>query len=272
MTTTDIIDVVQAVVRDELRGFKTAELGVVTNLYPHESSGDKNNYECDVRLRNSGLELKRLPVATSRIGAVAIPNVDDLVLVQFLNGDVHAGVVTARLYNDQDRAPEAKAQELVYVSPDPPESGKRRASFELPNDNKLVVDDEKLVLEMGRTTLTINHSGETVLDSGSQNITLTDESGGNSLTIEVSGGQVTLKGQAKVVVEAPQIELVEGASHPVVFGDQLLTYLNQLGSIYQSHVHPGEMALGVFPVTPAPPVPPFPPATPSLLSMKVKTG
>ena len=76
----------------------------------------------------------------------------------------------------------------------------------------------------------------------------------------------------KAVVEAPQIELVENSSHPLVFGDQLLQYLNQVVSMYQSHMHPGEMALGVFPVTPMPPVPPLPPPTPALLSMKVKTG
>jgi hypothetical protein len=42
--------------------------------------------------------------------------------------------------------------------------------------------------------------------------------------------------------------------------------------MFNTHLHPGELAAGVLPVTPAPPVPPFPPATPSLLSMKVKTG
>jgi hypothetical protein len=79
----DLVGLVQAIVRDQLCGFRTAELGIVTQVYSHESGGDKNNYECDVRLRDSGLELKRAPVATQRIGAVAIPNVDDLVLVQF---------------------------------------------------------------------------------------------------------------------------------------------------------------------------------------------
>jgi hypothetical protein len=41
---------------------------------------------------------------------------------------------------------------------------------------------------------------------------------------------------------------------------------------YQTHMHPGELALGVFPVTPAPPVPPMSPATPDLLSTRVKTN
>ena len=110
------------------------------------------------------------------------------------------------------------------------------------------------------------------LDDGSQTISVSDSGGSNLLKIEVQPGKITIKGATKAVVEAPQIELVENASHPVVFGDQLLQYLHQLVQLYQTHVHPGELALGVFPVTPMTPVPPLPPATPSLLSTKVKAG
>lgn len=110
------------------------------------------------------------------------------------------------------------------------------------------------------------------LDDDQQTIAVSDNNGNNIITIETQQGKVTVKGNLKVVVEAPQIELVENASHPVVFGDQLLQYLNQVVQLYQSHTHPGELALGVLPVTPAPPVPPFPPATPSLLSTRVKAN
>jgi hypothetical protein len=268
----DAITLIQAVIRDQLQSFKTAELGVVTKLYAHESSSDQNNYQCDVKLRNSGLELKRVSVATSRIGSAAIPNKDDLVLVQYLDGDIHSAVITGRLYNDADRPPEAKPHEFVYVSPDRAEQGVRRIYLEFPNGNKLLLDDDKLLLEMGKVKLTVNHDGEVELNSNDQTITLTDQSGNNLVKINVQQGQVKVQGQTKVTVEAPQIELVENATHPLVFGDQLLQYLNQLVQLYQSHIHPGEMALGVFPVTPAPPVPPFPPATPDLLSLKVKTG
>lgn len=110
------------------------------------------------------------------------------------------------------------------------------------------------------------------LDDGGQTITLSDENGKNMITIKVQQGQITIQSAVKAVVEAPQIELVEHATHPVVFGDQLLQYLNQFVAMFNSHMHPGELALGVFPVTPAPPVPPLTPATPMLLSKKVKTG
>jgi len=109
-------------------------------------------------------------------------------------------------------------------------------------------------------------------DDSSQTISLSDAKGKNVLEIRVQQGKITVKGATKAIVEAPQIELVENATHPVVFGDQLLQYLNQIVQLYQSHLHPGQLALGIFPVTPAPPVPPFPPATPALLSSRVKTG
>lgn len=110
------------------------------------------------------------------------------------------------------------------------------------------------------------------LNDSEQVITVSDQDGSNVVTIEVQQGKITVKGAIKAVVEAPQIELVENATHPVVFGDNLLNYLNQIVQTYATHVHPGELAAGFIPVTPAPPVPPLPPALPSLLSTKVKTG
>jgi hypothetical protein len=110
------------------------------------------------------------------------------------------------------------------------------------------------------------------LDDSAQTVTLSDANGSNLITIKVQESQVRIQAAAKVIVEAPQIELVDGASHPLVFGDDLLQYLNQLVSLFNAHVHPGELAAAILPVVPTPPVPPFPPATPALLSLKVKTG
>jgi hypothetical protein len=108
-----------------------------------------------------------------------------------------------------------------------------------------------------------------VFDDSSQTVTLGDANGNNVLTIQVQSGQLEIKSANKTVSEAQQIFHGENASHPHVFGDQLLTYLNQLVNLFNSHMHPGELALGFMPVTPTPPVPPFTPADPSLLSQKV---
>ncbi len=109
------------------------------------------------------------------------------------------------------------------------------------------------------------------MDDGSKVITLSDKNGNNILTIDAQGGKIMIKGNTKVVVEAPQIELVENSSHPVVFGDELMNFLNQFVQTFNTHLHPGEMA-GTIPVVPALPVPPASPPTPSLNSTKVKTG
>ncbi|GGX79764.1 hypothetical protein GCM10007160_03960 [Litchfieldella qijiaojingensis] len=109
-------------------------------------------------------------------------------------------------------------------------------------------------------------------DDDGQTISVSDSDGSNILKIEVRGGQVLLKGASKVVVEAPQIELVENATHPVVFGDQLMSYLTQLVTMLQTHTHPGQLAAGIFPVTPMVPTPTFPTPSSSLISRKVKAG
>jgi uncharacterized protein involved in type VI secretion and phage assembly len=111
-----------------------------------------------------------------------------------------------------------------------------------------------------------------VLNDSDKTIAISDSNGSNLLHIEVNSGLITLQAATKVVVDAPQIELVKDAPHALVFGDDLLTYLNQLVTIFNAHVHPGELAVGVLPVTPMTPVAPFPEATPQLLSVQVKTG
>jgi hypothetical protein len=109
------------------------------------------------------------------------------------------------------------------------------------------------------------------LDDDNETIVVSDCKGRNKITITSRDGKIEVKADTKVVVQAPQIELVDGAPHPLVFGDDLLSYLNQLVIAFNAHTHPGETVLGI-PVTPAPPVAPQTPPTPALLSRKVKTG
>ncbi|MGB3344296.1 MAG: phage baseplate assembly protein V [Aequorivita sp.] len=106
----------------------------------------------------------------------------------------------------------------------------------------------------------------------SEVLTISDVDGSNIMTLDVQSGKIRIQANLKVVVEAPRIELVENATHPLVFGDDLLQYLNQMVQTFNTHMHPGELAAGTLPVTPMIPVPPMPPATPSLLSTKVTTG
>lgn len=137
---------------------------------------------------------------------------------------------------------------------------------QLPEDNRGAPTRQPLKIIRSETGLMVS------MDDANQTIDVSDDTGKNLLKIEVNAGQVLVKGLFKVVVEAPQIELVQNATHPVVFGDQLLSYLTQLVTLLQTHTHPGQMAAGIFPVTPMIPVPTFPQPTPSLISQKVRSG
>lgn len=110
-----------------------------------------------------------------------------------------------------------------------------------------------------------------VLDDQAQTMTLSDAAGLNKVEISALTGIITVKA-ATQIVNAAGVLLKEGsdsASHPGVLGDLLVAYLSQLVAIFNSHVHPGQLAAGVIPVTPSPPVAPMMPPSPSLLSIKV---
>jgi Type VI secretion system/phage-baseplate injector OB domain len=107
------------------------------------------------------------------------------------------------------------------------------------------------------------------MDDVAQTVTISDAAGLNQVIVNVMTGTVHLKGALRVVLEAPLIhEGSQAAAHPAVLGDQLLAYLAQLVTLFNTHMHPGQMA-GPVPVTPAPPVAPFQPPSPNLVSLKV---
>src|SRR5215218_1339460 len=185
----------------------------------------------------SGWALPALPYSGDGEGSWTIPPVGAGVWIEFEAGDVSRPIWSGCWWGSDQRPKDEKGTQATPSL-------------------KIVRSEKGLMVS---------------LDDDGQTISVSDEDGSNILTIEVQPGKITIKGASKAVVEAPQIELVENATHPVVFGDDLVQYLNQLGQIYQTHMHPGELCMGI-PVVPAPPVPPFPPATPALLSTKVKTG
>ncbi len=105
------------------------------------------------------------------------------------------------------------------------------------------------------------------LDDLEKTISISDPLGKNLVSIKVVEGKVEVKSAARVVLDAPVIEHGEGAQHPAVLGDQLLAYLNQLATAFNTHVHPGQAA-GAVPVSPAPPLPKVAPPSPALNSSR----
>jgi uncharacterized protein involved in type VI secretion and phage assembly len=159
------VEVIKKIAEDEAKKLHLLELGIVTSIYPHAGSSDKDNYECNVRLKNRDLELRRIPIATSHIGLVNVPNVGDLVILGFVSGNINAPVVMGRLYNDEDRPPLNNAGEIIYKSPDSPKNGVRRLNLELPNGITLTITDDEFKAEIGQSVVTIKTDGDVTIDS-----------------------------------------------------------------------------------------------------------
>jgi hypothetical protein len=110
----DLIDIIRRVVQQELARQRGSLLGVVTAVYPHEDKDDDHNYEADVRLKHEDLELRKVPLAVGHIGIAAPPRVDDLVLVQFVDGDLNQPLVTGRFYHADVRPPLHHKDEILF--------------------------------------------------------------------------------------------------------------------------------------------------------------
>lgn len=125
---------------------------------------------------------------------------------------------------------------------------------------------------MPTTKLLRTLTGLTIaLDDLQQSILIADATGQNRVEVSLATGTVTVKGLARVVLDAPLVQ--EGgtmAVHPAVRGDVLMAYLTQITTMLNAHIHPGEMAAGILPVTPAPPQPFLSPPPAAMLSTRVK--
>jgi uncharacterized protein involved in type VI secretion and phage assembly len=243
---TTIVDTIAAIVRHELAAVRTTELGVVEDVYPHASAGDDDNYGVDVTLKNSGLALKRVPVATGHVGTVAIPNIGDLVLVSFVHGDINAPIVVARLYDEVVfRLPLAESDEksiLAAIRNHPDSSPPRELIIEMPPKITVRVVDGSVTatagqtemrldqsgssggtvtVKAGSTTITVNQDGDVTMDSArsvtvkaSSNLTL--EANGN---IEIkAGGNLTAQAGSRAVVKGSLQASLEGGAGATVQG------------------------------------------------------
>lgn len=245
---TSMVETLQAIVRQELARLRVTELGVVETLYPHAAADDEDNYGCDVRLKNSGLVLKRVPVATGHVGTAAVPNTGDLVLLAFDGGDVNQPVIVGRLYDDEDRPPLNRADEVIFrlplAEPDDKtvkaavrnhqdESPARRIEVEMPPKIAVLLDDGSVTATAGRTELKLDQpggSGGTVtVVAGSTRITLDQDgdvtveaTGSMSLTargdLKLEGRSVSIKGLTSASLEAGTQATVKGNATATVQG------------------------------------------------------
>jgi len=243
-----IVNTIQAIIQQELRNVRIAELGVVEEVFPHSAGSDKDNYGCDVKLKNSGLLLKRVPIATNHIGTAAIPNKGDLVLLAFDKGEINQPIVIGRLYNDADRPPLNKTDEIIFRLPlakaddktikaairnikdnDPP----REILVEMPPKITLRISDGAVHAIAGKSEMELNQpdgSGGTVtVFAGSTKITMNQDgdviveaAGAMKLKaardLSLEGLNVKIKGQVKTDIEAGTEATLKGNVSATVNG------------------------------------------------------
>jgi len=191
-----IVPALQAVVRDELATQRSAELGVVTQVYTNEGGSGDTNLAVNIRIRGSALELQHVPVAVGRLGLSSVPRVGDVAVLVFVGGDLNSPVVLGFLYDEQTRPPDGKASEIVYKVPDDAAEDDRRIEVQLPSGNTLTLQDKKLTVTMGGTTLTVEADGAITLDAAGD---LKLKAGG-SVSIE-AGTDATLKAGTAASIE-----------------------------------------------------------------------
>jgi len=163
-----MVEVIQSIVEAEIRKVHLTELGMVTSIFSHAGESDKENYECNVQLKNRDLELRKVPVATQIIGLSNIPKVGDMVVITYVNGNINAPIIIGRLYTDEDRPPVSSGEEVVYVPPYSKNSDLRRFAMELPSGVKITINDDLVGISAGGTTLRINRGGNVEVQSAKE--------------------------------------------------------------------------------------------------------
>jgi len=245
---TSIVNTIQEIVRREMQNLRVAELGLVEAVFPHSGDSDKDNYACDVRLKNSGLLLRRVPVMTGHIGTVAIPNVGDLALLAFDKGDVNQPIIIGRLYNERDRPPINTTDEIIFRLPLAADDNKtikgairnhqsnqppREMIFEMPPKITMRVTDGTVRATAGKTEMKLDQpdgSGGTVTVVAGRTKIIMNQDG--DVTIEAAGAMtikaardlkieglnVSIKGQLKTEIEAGTQATLKGNVSATVNG------------------------------------------------------
>lgn len=220
-----MVQTIRQIARHELEQQWGANLAVVKSVF---GTNGTQEYACTVQLRESGIVLPHVPIATGVIGMASLPRENDLVLVMFAGGDLHAPVIVGRLYSEAVAPPTHGPGELVTVLPGDETSADKRLELRIttPGDGtralkltldgsvkvELIVDDTGVQVQAGDATLKVTQTG-------SSDGTVELATSGAKLTIE-QGGDVTLEAQGTLTLKATKIDIKGDAQ--VSIGGQII--------------------------------------------------
>lgn len=242
-----IISTLQEIIRQELKSLHVTELGLVEAIYPHSASNDSDNYGCDVRLKNNGLLLKRVPIATGHIGTAAIPNIGDLVLLSFDKGDINQPIIMGRLYNGDDRPPLNNPDEVIFRLPLAKAEDKtlkaairniqsntpaREVLIEMPPKITVRINDGAVQISAGKTEMKLDQpdgsGGKVTVTTGRTKITMNQD---GDVTVEAVGS-MTLKANGDLNLEGRNVS-IQGQMNTEVKAGMQATLKGSLGATVQ---------------------------------------
>lgn len=196
----NIVDVIKNIAQMEIKKVHTTELGVVTSVFSHSEDSDKENYECNVRLKDKNLELRKVPIATQHVGLVNVLHTGDLVLVSFINGDINSPVIIGRLYNEEDRPPTSKQEEIVYKPPYAKDTNLRRLNIVLPEETvNIEFHDDMISVIVGKSSFTATETGEIQIKSEGFDKKISIKADGD---ISIEAQNISIKSQMETKIES----------------------------------------------------------------------
>jgi hypothetical protein len=212
-----LYDSIARIARHEARAIAVCAIGEVTDAFANDGSGPPD-YAVSVKLRDSQLDLPRVPIAVGVLGAAAIPAVGDLVVVVFVNGDYNAPIVVGRLYHS-DAAPPTHADRQIVLGLPPGQAapdlslvvdgGVPSAELILPGGVDLKAEDSKLTLTVGALSVTLDTTGAGQVQVAANSSTITINQDGD---IEITAaGDIKLQG-TNVSIEASGQVTIQGAT------------------------------------------------------------
>lgn len=218
-----VIQVLKAVAQHEVQRRPWCELAGVTSSFDHADGAD--SHTVSVQLKDSGVALPRVPVASWATGLAALPRPGDVVLVAFPRGDLASAIVVGQVYSEQRRPPEFTRDELALVWPGDAEDpatdavdvriksngAGRSLAISLGGDKDavLTVRDGEIQLQAGGVQIQLSHSsdadGQIAITAGGTRMQLAQD---GDLTIE-STGQLKLKA-ASIQIEGDTQVTING--------------------------------------------------------------
>jgi uncharacterized protein involved in type VI secretion and phage assembly len=209
----DLFDAVSRIARHEVDLRSSAAVGVVTEVHAGP------DHSCTLEVPTLGLVLPRVPIAVGVPGFAATPHVDDLVLVSFVDGDLHFPVVVGSLYNAAFPPPAHTEHQVVLRlpagGPDPSlnlvvDGSAPSVHLALPNDTTVDVQGGTVRIAVGAVHVELSGGGNGRVDvaAGGTRLSLAED---GDVTVE-SELSLTLKAKSNITIEAAGKVAISGAT------------------------------------------------------------